>query len=943
MSPSPANAKSIFLTALDVAPDQRSAYVDDACGDDGVLRARVGELLKAHDKLGPLPSRVSAAVVPGIDATVSLRLGQQIGPYRLVEVIGEGGMGVVYLAEEREPIRRQVALKIIKPGTDSRQIIARFEAERQALAMMNHPNIAKVYDAGAIEGTRPYFVMELVRGLPITEYCDQNNLPTRARLELFILICQAVQHAHQKGIIHRDIKPSNILVMPQDGQPIPKIIDFGIAKATRQPFTADTIHTGFGQMIGTPLYMSPEQAEHGSLDIDTRSDIYSLGVLLYELLTGTTPFDKQRLKRAGFDELPRIIREEDPPRPSVRVTTLDAALGSTISRHRGVEQRQLRKVIEGDLDWIVMKALEKDRTRRYETSSAFSMDVERYLRDEPVEAHAPSTHYRLRKFVRRNRTQVVAATAVALALLFTVVFSAILVAVAFRRERALYEQSQRSQQAAERSELQARQMAYASDIMLASRAWRDGDLRQFVDLLQRQRPRSGQLDLRGFEWRYLWHLPHVNSYEIEDQDGAVYFGCVSADGRRFATTSATGTLCIHDLTTFAVCRSIETGQDEVNGAAFAPDGHTLASVGDDGTVKIWDLSDGHEIRTIAAHPGEAYQAVFTPDGQTLATCGDDPVIRLWDPQSGKLLGELVGHERAVEAIAISPDGRILGSASSDRTARLWDIAAQSSSSRTTKITCKILSGHRNRLSSIAFSPDGNYVATGSLDKTACVWETARGARVAVFEHLDAVQCVAFGPEGQWLAAGDRGGAVRIWPRTWSSAWSSADAPWELPETIRWCGISPDGHTVAAATCARVALMDRATRATRELKLDDPTILREFEREGAAASRPTCLLAFSRNGGLLACFTEIHGVDPAAASGWSLRTGWIWTTVKWSVSLSLQTGARWPLAKWIRSFHSGIRTPGSDVPSCGATAQVRFTQSPIRQTEACWPLPALTGR
>jgi tetratricopeptide (TPR) repeat protein len=325
-----------------------------------------------------------------------------IGPYKLLEQIGEGGFGVVFLAEQTQPVRRKVALKVLKPGMDTRQVVARFEAERQALALMDHPNIARVLDGGQTSSGRPYFVMDLVKGLPITEYCDQAQLTPRERLELFVHLCQAVQHAHQKGIIHRDLKPSNVLVTVHDTTPVVKVIDFGVAKALGQELTDKTLFTGFAQMIGTPLYMSPEQAGQSGLDIDTRSDIYALGVILYELLTGTTPFDKERLKEVGYDELRRIIREEEPPRPSTRLSTLGQA-ATTASTNRRSDPKRLSQLVRGELDWIAMKALEKDRNRRYETASAFAADVQRYLHDEPVQACPPSAWYRFRKFTRRNK------------------------------------------------------------------------------------------------------------------------------------------------------------------------------------------------------------------------------------------------------------------------------------------------------------------------------------------------------------------------------------------------------------------------------------------------------------------------------------------------------------------------------------------------------------
>jgi serine/threonine protein kinase len=383
--------------------DTRDQYLQQICGTDGEKLRRLNDLLELYDKEQNFLDQ------PAVATPVSLpeeRPGSQIGPYQLLEQIGEGGFGVVYLAEQERPVRRKVALKIIKPGMDTRQVIARFEAERQALALMDHPNIAKVFDAGSTENGRPYFVMELVRGVPITEYCDQCSLATRERLELFITVCQAVQHAHQKGIIHRDIKPTNVLVSrrgDQDGKPAPKIIDFGVAKAINQQLTEHSLATGFAQMIGSPLYMSPEQAELTPLGVDTRSDIYSLGVLLYELLTGTTPFEKERLKSAPFDELRRIIREEEPKRPSERISTLEAAAISTIAERRHTDGRRLHQTVRGELDWIVMKCLEKDRNRRYETAIGLARDIERYMSDEAVQACPPSTAYRLKKFIRRNK------------------------------------------------------------------------------------------------------------------------------------------------------------------------------------------------------------------------------------------------------------------------------------------------------------------------------------------------------------------------------------------------------------------------------------------------------------------------------------------------------------------------------------------------------------
>src|SRR5579864_5425701 len=391
--------KEVFNRARRIAaPDERLAYLQEACGHDPAVRQRVLELLRVYDQERSFLEASPVAHGATIDEPLAERPGTVIGPYKLVEQIGEGGMGLVFVAEQQQPLRRQVAIKVIKPGMDTRQVVARFEAERQALALMDHANIAKVHDGGETTGGRPYFVMELVKGVSITEFCDQNQVPIRERLELFVVVCQAVQHAHQKGIIHRDIKPSNVLVASNDGGPVVKIIDFGVAKALGQQLTERTLFTQFTQLIGTPLYMSPEQAGQTALDVDTRSDIYSLGVLLYELLTGTTPFDKERLREAAYDEIRRIIREEEPPKPSTRVSTLGQA-ATTVSTQRKTDPKRLSQLFRRELDWIVMKCLEKDRNRRYETANGLAGDIERYLHDEPVLACPPSASYRLRKFV----------------------------------------------------------------------------------------------------------------------------------------------------------------------------------------------------------------------------------------------------------------------------------------------------------------------------------------------------------------------------------------------------------------------------------------------------------------------------------------------------------------------------------------------------------------
>jgi serine/threonine protein kinase/tetratricopeptide (TPR) repeat protein len=465
------NERSIFMEALArESRAERSAYLAEACDGDTALLQRVEALLRSNEQAGnfmakPVAERLAEQqAMPAVGEATSgshtdtepenrERPGTVVGPYRLLEQIGEGGFGIVFLAEQTEPVRRKVALKILKPGMDTRQVVARFEAERQALAIMDHPNIAKVFDGGMTgaepdasargassfayasgSAGRPYFVMELVKGAPITEFCDEQKLSPRQRLELFLPVCQAVQHAHQKGIIHRDLKPSNVLVSRHDTTPVVKVIDFGVAKALGQELTDKTLFTGIAQMIGTPLYMSPEQAGMSDLDIDTRSDIYSLGVLLYELLTGTTPFARERFKKAAYDEIRRIIREEEPPRPSTRLSTIEEL--PSIAARRGLEPKKLSGMVRGELDWIVMKALEKDRDRRYESANALALDVQRYLSDEAVQACPPSRGYRLRKFVRRNKGPVAAGMALATLLVLGTVGTSVGLAWALQAERA---------------------------------------------------------------------------------------------------------------------------------------------------------------------------------------------------------------------------------------------------------------------------------------------------------------------------------------------------------------------------------------------------------------------------------------------------------------------------------------------------------------------------
>lgn len=402
------NERSLFLEAVELSTTERAAFLQRLGANDPDLCQRVERLLAAHGDAGSFMQAPAAGEATSEYVPIQERPGMRLGPYKLLQQIGEGGMGVVFMAEQEEPVRRKVAVKIIKPGMDSKQVVARFEAERQALSMMDHPNIARVLDAGTTPSGRPFFVMELVHGVPLVEFCDANKLATRERLTLFVAVCQAIQHAHMKGIIHRDIKPSNVLVTMYDDKPVPKVIDFGVAKAIEQRLTEKTMFTQYGALIGTFEYMSPEQAEMNAFGVDTRSDVYSLGVLLYELLTGTTPLDRHLLRTAALNEVIRLIKEVEAPRPSIRLSTSDTL--PKAAELRRTDPTKLSALIRGELDWIVMRCLEKDRTRRYDTAVSLARDVQRHLDGEAIEACPPTLGYRLKKVYRRNRTAVLIAT-----------------------------------------------------------------------------------------------------------------------------------------------------------------------------------------------------------------------------------------------------------------------------------------------------------------------------------------------------------------------------------------------------------------------------------------------------------------------------------------------------------------------------------------------------
>jgi WD40 repeat protein/serine/threonine protein kinase len=777
--------EEIFQVARQInRPDVRQLYLEQVCGENDKLRARLDALLWVHDEENSFlavpavgPEGTGEYALEGSangERAVRETAGDSVGPYKLLEEIGEGGMGVVFMAEQRQPIRRCVALKLVKPGMDTRQVIARFEAERQALALMDHPHIAHVLDAGTTPSGRPYFVMELVRGLAITDFCDQARLSNRQRLELFLQVCSAVQHAHTKGIIHRDLKPSNVLVTLHDGTPVPKVIDFGVAKALYHRLTDKTLVTGFAHLVGTPLYMAPEQAGLSGLDADIRADVYALGVLLYELLTGTTPFDRERLRTATREEALRIIQEEEPPRPSQRVSTLAADRAATVAESRQSDPRALSTSFRGELDWVVMKALEKDRNRRYETASAFAQDVQRYLQDEPIEARPPSPAYRFRKCFLRNKLVILAGTAVATALLLGTALStwqAILATWATHdadvaREAADVardnEAWHRKQAARERDRaLEAKEdldaTVYAQTIALAYHEWQAGNVERARQLLAGCDPR-----FRHWEWHYLQRLCHAERLTIPAwvyQKACLFnYVAISPDGKRIAVglnvwPHPGGHVKIYDARTGRKLRDLPGHR--LHGIAdvrFSPDGRRLVSVSGysdggynetvPGEVKVWDLEGGDQ--PLCAFEGSINTAAFSADGSKLAWATRDGTVVVWDLDRKARLLELAA-KAIVHEVAFSPDGKSLAAACRDKTVSVWDV--------TTGKLVQTLHGHVGAVLSVAYSPDGKRLATGSADRTVKVWDAASGRQVLTFgRHDSPVRSVAFSPRGDRIAS-----------------------------------------------------------------------------------------------------------------------------------------------------------------------------------------------
>jgi WD40 repeat protein/serine/threonine protein kinase len=762
MTGSRPDEEAIFSVARKIdASAVRAEYLRQTCGDDQVLFDRVATLLRLRDEeSGFLESPIAGlGSVPEV-ATLSEKPGAVIGPYKLLEQIGSGGMGLVFMAEQQQPMRRMVALKIIKPGMDTRQVIARFEAERQALALMDHPNIARVLDAGATDSGHPYFVMELVRGIPVTEYCDQARLPTRERLQLFITVCEAVQHAHQKGIIHRDIKPSNILVTMHDDKAVPKVIDFGVAKATNQRLVERTLFTNFAQMIGTPTYMSPEQTQMSGLDVDTRSDVYSLGVLLYELLTGSTPFDTKRLHEAGYDELRRIIRDEEPPRPSARITSFATASQSTIAGNRNIDQRKFSQALRGDLDWIVMKALEKDRQRRYESVSTLIADVKRHLADEPVEACPPSPGYRLRKFARRRKRLFAFLSLFAGFLVVSIVGLATAYVLISREQTEVLRQRRFSHENAEmvlQREDTIRRYLYAADIQLAWTAYSAGGANDARQRLLRQRPVSEMSDGRGFEWHYLWNLCQDQSQSYQTHQRHVYYAVFSPDGKWLASTSADRSVVVWNVADRTPFRVLRDFHDDVNSANFSADGKFLATAEENRIARVWELETGREIARFSGFDRPVVAVFFTADQRTLvATEVDFPTnegrLLTWDLATQTSLKVIDGYR----GLAVDSRSQLLAACNSVGELSLWSLPELERQSA--------WQGHATHVLCGAFSPDGRHLATGCRNGNVKLWKLDGHVERQLSRNPSTVtRGVTFSPDGKLLiTVNDDGAVVRFW-------------------------------------------------------------------------------------------------------------------------------------------------------------------------------------
>jgi WD40 repeat protein/serine/threonine protein kinase len=808
MPADPKLVQDAFLRLAALSTAERPAALERECGADAELRRRLEALLKAHDEADSYLDRTGnplegmeptetpavesagpkahvlasegaqappAALAPTVEHRGDGTAGQMIGDrYRLQERIGEGGMGEVWVATQIAPVKRRVALKLIKAGMDSRAVVQRFEQERQALALMDHPHIAKVLDGGITDEGRPYFVMELVNGLALTKFCDEMKFGIRERLELFVPICQAVQHAHQKGIVHRDLKPSNILVTLIDGRPIPKVIDFGVAKATGGKVTDVTMSTQFGAVVGTLEYMSPEQSGFSGADVDTRADIYSLGVILYELLTGLKPFDTLRLKRAALDELIRIIREEEPSRPSKRLST-DNALPS-LAAARQIEPARLTKLLRGELDWVVMKCLEKHRDRRYETASALARDIQRYLANELVEARPPTAAYRIQKFLRRNRSALIA-TAAAIVVLPSMLSLAAITS-ASRRERVMADNERDIAVEARTAAVEAMKLADEARHE-AETAKNDAETQR--DLAREQEAKAKLARLQAEQEGKKAHIAQNEALraekvaelakhqeEYEAYIARIGLAAAKIDENAFGSARDLLSGCKSELRNWEwgrlmyLCglsvRSVDA-EAPLEAVAFSADGSRFVTAGWSHAIQVWETASSKLLRAIPCDGPNLFAVTFSPDGRYIAAGGDHPqaFIHVWDLGGAQpvAIGGFAGHRSAVHSVAFSRDGTKLLTASHDRTVRLWDIA--------TGKEIRSFIGHTWWVWSAAFAPDERQVVSASQDGTAILWEADSGKQLGQFlGHKGPVFSAAFSPDGLRVVTGGQDRRVLLW-------------------------------------------------------------------------------------------------------------------------------------------------------------------------------------
>ena len=727
-------------------------------------------------------------------------------------------MGTVYRADQTAPVKRQVALKLIKIGMDSRAVLARFDAERQALALMDHANIARVYDGGTTAAGQPFFVMELVTGMPITEYCDRHRFPVRARLELFASVCQAVQHAHQKGIIHRDLNPRNVLVTELDGRPAAKVIDFGVAKATEFKLTDQTL-ADTGAIVGTPAYMSPEQADPSTVDIDTRTDIYALGVILYELLAGSPPLDAKKFKRGAVLEMLRMVREVDPLKPSAKASTSEAL--PSIAASRGIEPAQLKRAIEGDLDWIVMMALEKDRSRRYETANGFAADVLRHLAHEPVAAAPPSRAYRLRKFVRKNRGAMIAASLVVLALLAGIAGTSWGL---FRAARALTAEGKRvteRDEALKKGAERAKERDVAnnelkhrlgiSNFNLARSAYDNRDVILAAERLDDVPPQQ-----RGWEWHYLKQQARGGVFTLYGHTGHVSSVSFSPDGTRIVTGSGDNTAKVWDAHTGTTLQDLKGHMSSVTSVSFSPDSTRIVTGSGDRTAKVWDARSGALLLELNGHSSWVLSVSFSPDGTRIVTASRDNTTKVWDARTGTALLELKGHTNPVRSVSFSPDGTRIITSGGERDkpgeATVWD-------ARTGAILLE-LEGHRDRVWSVAFNPDGTRIVTGSNDQTAKVWDARTGtALLELRGHTGGLSAVSFSPDGTRIVTGSWDNTAKVWDaRTGKALLELKGHTGEVTSVA----FSPDGTGIITGSYDQTAKIWDARTGTAQLELHGHT-------------------------------------------------------------------------------------------------------------------------